>query len=115
GDLRALPGDLVAFEEDAARVERLEQVDAAKQRALPASARTDHDERLAGRDAQVDVVEDEVVAEALADALEPDDRYVVPGRIRWLTQGRRRTHLLSGDTTRRRSGSQGVERTPPSN
>ena len=71
-DVGAAAGDLAALEEDPARVERLEQVDAAQQRALPAAARADHDEHLAGRDLQVDPVEHEVVAEALPHRLEPD-------------------------------------------
>ena len=75
-DVGAFARDLVAFEVDPPRVERLEQVDAAKERALPAPARPDHDEHLARRDVEVDPVEDEVVAEALAHRLEPDDRTV---------------------------------------
>src|SRR5919198_657960 len=59
--------DLAALEEDPAAVDRLEQVDAAKQRALAAPTRTDHDQHLARVDGQIDGVEDEVVAEALAD------------------------------------------------
>ena len=45
-----LPVISCALEEDPARVERLEQVDAAEERALAAAARPDHDEHLAGRD-----------------------------------------------------------------
>ena len=69
-------GDLLALEEDPAGVERLEQVDAAEERALAAPARPDHDEHLAGRDLEVDPVEHEVVAEALHDAVEPQERLV---------------------------------------
>ena len=47
GDLDSLGGDLLALEPDAPAVDRLEQVDAAQERALPAPARADHDERLA--------------------------------------------------------------------
>ena len=73
-DVDALPRDLLTLEEDPAFLDRLEEVDAAQQRALAASARADHDEHLAGGDLEVDAVEDEVVAEALADAFELDDR-----------------------------------------
>ena len=82
----ALAGDLLALEEDAARLDRLEQVDAAKERALPAAARADDDEDLAQVDAEVDAVQHEVVAEALANALEPDRgdavRLLLDGRLR---------------------------------
>ena len=54
---------------------RLEQVHAAQQCALAASARPDHDEHLAALHVEVDPVEDEVVAEALPDAIQPDDRF----------------------------------------
>ena len=69
-----LRGDLVALEEDAALLDRLEEVHAAKEGALPAAARADDDEHLAVRDAQVDPVEDVVVAEALVHAFEADHR-----------------------------------------
>ena len=75
------PRDLLTLEEDPARVERLEQVDAAQERALSASARADHDEHLARRDVQVDPVEHEVVAEALPNRLEPN-HLVRPTRAR---------------------------------
>jgi hypothetical protein len=78
GDVHALACDLVALEVDVPAVERLEQVDAAQQRALAAAARADHDQHLAGIHCQVDAVEDEVVAEALAHGLEPHDRAVGP-------------------------------------
>ena len=64
-DVGAFAGDLLALEEDAAGLDRLQQVDAAEERALAAAARTDDDEDLAEVDAEVDPVEDEVVAEAL--------------------------------------------------
>ena len=67
-----LRGDLLALEEDPAGLDRLEQVDAAEQRALAASARPDDAQHLAGLDAQVDAVEDEVVAEPLVDVLHAD-------------------------------------------
>ena len=69
----ALARDLLALEEDPPRVERLEQVDAAEQRALAAPARADDDEHLAGGDVEVDPVEHEVVAEALPNRLEPNN------------------------------------------
>ena len=74
GDVRALRSYLLAVEEDAAGLDGLEQVDAAKERALPAAARADDHEHLAERHGQVDPVEDEVVAEALAHAFEPHHR-----------------------------------------
>src|SRR6266536_2860198 len=46
-DVGALARDLLALEKDPAGVERLEQVDAAQQRALAAAAAPDHDEHLA--------------------------------------------------------------------
>jgi hypothetical protein len=52
-DLRGLDperGDLPSIEVDPPAVDRLEQVDAAKQGALAAPAGTDHDEHLAGVD-----------------------------------------------------------------
>jgi hypothetical protein len=73
-DIHALPGDLLALEENPAFLDRLEQVDAAQERALAAPARPDHDEHFAALHAEVDPIEDEVVAEALAHALEPHDR-----------------------------------------
>ena len=74
-DVDALPRDLLALEEDPTLLDRLEQVHAAQECALAATARPDHDEHLAALHAEVDPVEDEVVAEALADAIEPDDRF----------------------------------------
>ena len=72
GDVHAFARDLLTLEEDAPRLDRLEQVDAAEQRALPASARADDTEHLAVFDAQVDAVENDVVAEALVDVLHAD-------------------------------------------
>ena len=74
--LGAFARDLLAFEEDPSAVDRLEQVDAAQQRALAAPARPDDDQCLAGADGEVDAVEDDVVAEALADVLHLHDRRV---------------------------------------
>ncbi len=68
----ALARDLLALEEDAAGLDRLEQVDAAQEGALAAAARADDGEDLAQVDAEVDAVQHEVVAEALADGLELD-------------------------------------------
>src|SRR5829696_4990036 len=72
-DVGAAAGDLEALEVDAAGLDRLEQVDAAQERRLPAAARADDHADLARGDAEIDPVEDEVVAEALAHALEPDE------------------------------------------
>jgi hypothetical protein len=71
-EVRPLAADLLALEEDAAGVDRLQQVDAAEQRALAAPARADDDEDVTGVDAQVDAVEDDVVPEALDDAFQAD-------------------------------------------
>ena len=72
-DVDALARDLLALEEDPSLVQRLQQVHAAKQRALAAAARPDDDQYLARVDGEVDPFEHDVVAEALAHALEPDD------------------------------------------
>ena len=72
GDVDALARDLLSLEEDPPGLDRLEQVDAAQERALSAAARPDDAEHLAGLDAQVDAVEDDVVAEALVDVLHAD-------------------------------------------
>ena len=77
-DVDAVARDLLALEEDAARLDRLEEVDAPQQRALAAAARADHHEDLARLHLEVDAVEDEVVPEALPHALEPQDRAEVP-------------------------------------
>jgi len=65
----ALARDLVSLEEDSSRIDRLEQVDAAQKRALAAAARADDDEDFARSHLQVDAVENEEVAEALANVL----------------------------------------------
>src|SRR5581483_2999502 len=107
GHVDAAPGDLLALEEDAAAVERLEQVDAAQQRALAAAAAADDHEHLAGGDAEVDAVEHEVVAEALAHALQPQDLGGAAGRRR--ARRRRADHACPShgvDTTRRAARSQ---------
>src|SRR6266508_5522912 len=74
GHLGSLARDLLALEEDAAVVDGLEQVDTAKERALATAVRTDDDEGLPCLHREIDPVEDDVVAEALPNALEPDDR-----------------------------------------
>ena len=74
GDVDAVARDLLALEGDAARLDRLEEVDAPQQRALAAAARADHHEDLARLHLEVDAVEDEVVSEALPHALEPQNR-----------------------------------------
>src|SRR4029077_5028177 len=74
GDVDALGSDLLALEEDAAALDRLQQVDAAEQGALAAAAGADDDDHLAPLHIEVDAVQHEVVAEALAHALEPDAR-----------------------------------------
>ena len=88
-DVGSLAGDLLALEEDPPGVQRLEQVDAAQERALPASARADDRQHLARGDLEVDPFEDLVVAEALVDGLEPDDGLRRRGSARLLGEGPR--------------------------
>src|SRR5688500_17717580 len=82
----ALARDLLALEEDPAGLKRLEQVDAAQQGALAAAARPDDRQHLAARDAEIDPLQDLVVAEALVHALEPYDRVGRHRRARALLQ-----------------------------
>ena len=65
---RAL-ADVVALEEDLALLGRLEQVDAAQQRALAGAARAEDADDFAFGDVEVDAFEDLELAEALVDAL----------------------------------------------
>src|SRR5918992_1976812 len=103
-DVDAPARDLLALEEDPPLVERLQQVDAAEQRALAAPTRADDDQHLAGVDAEVDPVQDEVVAEALAHAFEPDDRNVTRRRTFFRRSGSRhaRSPSLSHERKDRR-------------
>ena len=87
GDVDTLRRDLLALEEDPARVDRLEQVHASQQRALAAATGADDDEHLAGVDLQVDAVEDDEIAEALGHLLEANHR-AVGGRRRRLVDPR---------------------------
>src|SRR5688572_9879572 len=57
-ELHALLRDLDALEEDPPAVDRLEQVDAPEERAFPAAARPDNDERLALVDVEIDLLQD---------------------------------------------------------
>ena len=68
-DICSLAGDLLALEKDPTGIQRLEQVDATQECALPAPARADDRQHFAGRDLEVDPLEDVVVTEALVDAL----------------------------------------------
>ena len=68
GNIHALGDDPRTLEEDPAGVDRLEQVDAAQQRALAAPAQADHHEHLALVDGRVDAVENEEVAELFVTA-----------------------------------------------
>ena len=79
-DVDTFAGDLLALQEDAAGVERLEQVRAAKQRALAAAAPADDDEHFACGDAQVDAAQHDVVAELLVHSLQPDHRHIAVRR-----------------------------------
>ncbi len=75
GDVGAAARDLLALEVDRAGLDRLEQVDAAEERALAAAARADDREHFAAAHLEVDAVEHDVVPEALVDALEADQRH----------------------------------------
>ncbi len=80
--VRTLARDLLALEEDPTGVERLEQIHAAEQGALTATARSNDDEHLADGNIEVDPVEDEIVAEALPNSLEANNPTGRPQRRR---------------------------------
>ena len=71
-DVDAFGSDLVAAEEDAAGVERLEQVHAAQQRRLARARRADHADHLVLGDREVDPAQHLVPPERLVDVLELD-------------------------------------------
>src|SRR5262249_4373199 len=68
------PADVASLEEDLALLGRLEQVDAAQQRALARAARAEDADHLASGDVEVDAAQDLEVAEALVDAPEAEHR-----------------------------------------
>ena len=70
-DIDALGGDLRALDEDAPGVDGLQQVDAAQQGALARPRRADEAHDLVLGHDQVDALEHEMVAERLAQALDP--------------------------------------------
>ncbi len=63
-------GDLLALDDDAARVDRLQQVDAAQQRGLPRTRGADQAHHLVLGHLEVDAAQHLELAERLADALE---------------------------------------------
>ena len=65
-------GDLVAFDDDPAGVDRLQQVDAAQQRRLARARRPDEADDLVLRDGEVDAAQDLDGAERLVQALDPE-------------------------------------------
>src|SRR5262249_10759163 len=80
-DVGAGPSDLVAKEHDSACVDRLEQVDAAKQGRLPRPGRADHANDLVLAALQVAVVQYDVLAEGLSEALDPKQAHAT--RAAW--------------------------------
>ncbi len=70
--VRRRVGDVLAVQQDAARVRRLEPGDHPQRRGLPASRRAEQREELTVPDAEVELVDGGVAPEPLADALERD-------------------------------------------
>ena len=70
-------GDVRALEPDVTLARELEQIDAPKERRLPASRGTDHDLDIAFLQDGIDASQDMVVAEPLVNALQADDRAIV--------------------------------------
>ena len=64
---RRVPADRLAVDGDLALLERLQEIDAGKQRALARAARPDDGHDLAARHVEVDAPEHLGVAEALVD------------------------------------------------
>src|SRR5262249_60077045 len=65
--------DRLAVDDDRARVDRLEAVDAAEERRLPRPRRTDQADDLMQVHGQVDSFEDRELVEALGDSLDRDE------------------------------------------
>ena len=65
-------GDLLALDDDAAGVDRLEQVHAAQERRLAGAGRADQADDLVLGDGEVDAAKHLVLAERLAHALEDE-------------------------------------------
>jgi hypothetical protein len=74
--------DIRTLDEDAPGIDRLQQVDAAQQGALARPGRADEAYDLVVVDHQVDAVEDEVVPERLAQALDAQRRMARRPRVR---------------------------------
>ena len=69
-DVDAAPRDLLAADEDPARVDRLEQVDAAQQRRLPGARRADQADDLVLGQREVDPAQHLGLAERLPEAVD---------------------------------------------
>src|ERR1700749_2960685 len=61
-------GDVLAFEKDVAAVERLQQIDTAKQRGLAGAGRPDHHDGFLGVDAKAAILQTPRGAKALVHA-----------------------------------------------
>src|SRR5262249_24252520 len=70
-DVDTAGGDLLAFDDDAARVDRLDQVDATQERRVPRARRADQADHLVIGDDEGDSSPDLVAPERLPDALHP--------------------------------------------
>ena len=68
--------DLAAVDEDAAIVDRLEQVDAAQQRRLARPGGADQADDLVLGDVEVDAAQHRDLAERLVDVLEPERAHI---------------------------------------
>ena len=75
-DVAALGREVLAVEPDVARVRGLEQVEAAQEGRLARTRGADDGDDLAGIDGQVDALEYLERAEALAQALDADERLI---------------------------------------
>ena len=76
-DVDAARGDLLAADDDAARVDRLEQVDAAQERRLARARGADEAYDLVLGEAQVDAAEDLELVEGLVQALDLESTTVL--------------------------------------
>src|SRR5205085_9712352 len=81
-DVHAAPSDLLAADDDPARVDGLDQVDAAKQRGLAGPRGADQADDLVLVDAQVDAAQHLVPAEGLPQAFEHERRHRTPPACR---------------------------------
>src|SRR5207244_1807404 len=80
--LRAAPRDLFAVDDDASRVDRLDQVDAAEERRLPRAGRADQADDLVLGDLEIDTPQNFVAPERLAYAFEQERAHTTPPACR---------------------------------